>query len=280
MNLKQWLTAITVVCGLAGGPIFAQGVPPGGGAASAAAGAGSAPTSGAATAGANNTGTLGGNAAVPNGGMNAATNGAAVSKAPNGAVQTGGNAQANAQTSTGRPAGTFSGGMFPAATQGGMFPNVAQGTGYPGTAQANAQTYTGTPQGNAQNVVQGVAPGSAQANAMTYSGRLPAYMQGQANNANPQGFVTANGVATIGAPGVSFSDNRPDQWRYRFDNGRWWYWTPNNTWMWYNGQQWTSFPQPGNTGPAVPSSATGLSAFPLNSAGTSTAPALTGTGAR
>ena len=28
-------------------------------------------------------------------------------------------------------------------------------------------------------------------------------------------------------------DNRPDQWRYRWDNGRWWYWTPQNRWMWY-----------------------------------------------
>ncbi|MGA2033274.1 MAG: hypothetical protein ABSG68_13530 [Thermoguttaceae bacterium] len=30
----------------------------------------------------------------------------------------------------------------------------------------------------------------------------------------------------------------PDSWRYRSDNGRWWYWTPQNRWMWYgdNGQ--------------------------------------------
>jgi hypothetical protein len=38
-------------------------------------------------------------------------------------------------------------------------------------------------------------------------------------------------------PRVSFNvtgDNRPDQWRYRWDNGRWWYWTPANRWMWYS----------------------------------------------
>ena len=29
-------------------------------------------------------------------------------------------------------------------------------------------------------------------------------------------------------------DNRPDQWRYRWENGRWWYWTPQNRWMWYS----------------------------------------------
>jgi hypothetical protein len=33
-----------------------------------------------------------------------------------------------------------------------------------------------------------------------------------------------------------------DSWRYRSDNGRWWYWTPQNNWIWYgdNGQ-WTDY---------------------------------------
>ncbi|MGA2068526.1 MAG: hypothetical protein ABSG86_26375 [Thermoguttaceae bacterium] len=33
-----------------------------------------------------------------------------------------------------------------------------------------------------------------------------------------------------------------DSWRYRSDNGRWWYWTPQNRWMWYgdNGQ-WVDY---------------------------------------
>jgi hypothetical protein len=40
----------------------------------------------------------------------------------------------------------------------------------------------------------------------------------------------------VGASGAS------DSWRYRSDNGRWWYWTPQNRWMWYgdNGQ-WTDY---------------------------------------
>ena len=24
-----------------------------------------------------------------------------------------------------------------------------------------------------------------------------------------------------------------DSWRYRWDNGRWWFWGPDNRWMWY-----------------------------------------------
>ncbi len=34
----------------------------------------------------------------------------------------------------------------------------------------------------------------------------------------------------------------PDSWRYRSDNGQWWYWTPQNTWMWYGDDgQWTDY---------------------------------------
>ena len=30
-----------------------------------------------------------------------------------------------------------------------------------------------------------------------------------------------------------------DSWRYRFDNGRWWFWGPDNRWMWYtDDDQW------------------------------------------
>ena len=36
-------------------------------------------------------------------------------------------------------------------------------------------------------------------------------------------------------------DNRPEQWRYRFENGRWWYWTPQNHWMWYGDNGWVNY---------------------------------------
>ena len=38
-----------------------------------------------------------------------------------------------------------------------------------------------------------------------------------------------------------FSDNRPDPWRYRLENGRWWYWTPQNQWMWYGDNGWVAY---------------------------------------
>ena len=39
------------------------------------------------------------------------------------------------------------------------------------------------------------------------------------------------------------SDNRPDQWRYRFHNNRWWYWTPENRWMTYSDQFGWTYPE-------------------------------------
>ncbi len=39
--------------------------------------------------------------------------------------------------------------------------------------------------------------------------------------------------------------NRPDQWRYRWNNGRWWYWTPQNRWMWYSDSGgWVEYDSP------------------------------------
>jgi hypothetical protein len=38
--------------------------------------------------------------------------------------------------------------------------------------------------------------------------------------------------------------NRPDQSRYRFENGRWWYWTPQQTWLFYENGQWMNYGPP------------------------------------
>ncbi len=33
-----------------------------------------------------------------------------------------------------------------------------------------------------------------------------------------------------------------DSWRYRWDNGRWWFWGPDNRWMWYGDDgQWLNY---------------------------------------
>jgi hypothetical protein len=37
----------------------------------------------------------------------------------------------------------------------------------------------------------------------------------------------------------------PDQWRYRWFEGRWWYWTPDHRWMRYNDNgQWVMYEPP------------------------------------
>ena len=46
---------------------------------------------------------------------------------------------------------------------------------------------------------------------------------------------TPHGVDVhVGANAVG--DNRPDQWRYKWENNRWWYWAPDNRWMTYSPQ--------------------------------------------
>jgi hypothetical protein len=32
-----------------------------------------------------------------------------------------------------------------------------------------------------------------------------------------------------------------DSWRYRYDNGAWWYWLPNNRWMYYDNGAWQDY---------------------------------------
>ena len=32
-----------------------------------------------------------------------------------------------------------------------------------------------------------------------------------------------------------------DQWRYRWHNGMWWYWTQENRWIYSNGNQWFNY---------------------------------------
>jgi hypothetical protein len=45
---------------------------------------------------------------------------------------------------------------------------------------------------------------------------------------------------------VTFAPDQPAptepqaDWRYRFDNGRWWYWLPSNQWALWNGSNWTT----------------------------------------
>jgi len=58
--------------------------------------------------------------------------------------------------------------------------------------------------------------------------------------AGPSAGIPAN------AAGAALVNPSGDQWRYRWHNGHWWYWTPENRWVYRNGNQWTSYP------PALP----------------------------
>ena len=60
--------------------------------------------------------------------------------------------------------------------------------------------------------------------------------------------VTVPGAAqiTVGQPTVASNqvvDNRPDRWRYKFENNRWWYYTPENRWMSYSDQYGWTYPE-------------------------------------
>ncbi len=41
--------------------------------------------------------------------------------------------------------------------------------------------------------------------------------------------------------GANVGADRGENWRYRFDNGRWWYWTPQNRWSYYDNGNWTEY---------------------------------------
>ena len=37
---------------------------------------------------------------------------------------------------------------------------------------------------------------------------------------------------------AAVSAQEADGWRYRYSNGRWWYWKPNNSWAFWDGSRW------------------------------------------
>ena len=242
LSKKLFATAF-LVCGLTAGQAFAQTAPAVGAATNGAANAVNAagaipPASNAqgqmqsgAQAAANAQGqtqaatnppanaAANGAASSTKGAANAGTNGTATPLA-NGAGNTVNNASANKANNA--P------GMFPVAPAApGQFQNRAQaGAMFPSIPAANAN-------------VQGTAPGAVQGNMQANPAiAAPINPQAQVNLRNNLGIQVNAG---IGSP---FKDNRPDQWRYRSDNGHWWYWTPDNRWMWYNGTQWNYFNQP------------------------------------
>ena len=68
----------------------------------------------------------------------------------------------------------------------------------------------------------------------------------------PNGTVTAAPNAAAGAR--TAIPAAPENWRYRNQNGQWWYYTPSNSWMIWNGNAWGPYTPGGDVvAPAVPS---------------------------
>jgi hypothetical protein len=49
--------------------------------------------------------------------------------------------------------------------------------------------------------------------------------------------IVKTGTNAITPVGYAIAPN----WRYRFHNGEWWYWTPGNYWMYYRGSRWVPY---------------------------------------
>jgi hypothetical protein len=53
---------------------------------------------------------------------------------------------------------------------------------------------------------------------------------------------TAEATARTGVRGSATTSTAADQsWRYRFDQGFWWYWLPSNRWAYWSGNQWFEY---------------------------------------
>ena len=75
------------------------------------------------------------------------------------------------------------------------------------------------------------------------------------NNAIPNnnlgaGAAVAGGATVGGGAAIPAS---PERWRYSNQNGQWWYYTPSNSWVIWNGNSWDPYTEGGNmVAPAAP----------------------------
>jgi hypothetical protein len=68
----------------------------------------------------------------------------------------------------------------------------------------------------------------------------------------------AAGPIAPSAPAGPMAGPAADKGRYRWYDGRWWYWTPQNRWMWYSDDgHWVAFDASPTTPPAAPQSDAG-----------------------
>src|SRR5262249_55426736 len=60
--------------------------------------------------------------------------------------------------------------------------------------------------------------------------------EGHGLHVPPKDIPHEGGVSIFGG-----KEHRPDEWRYRHENGGWWYWSPANHWLFYDGGSWVEY---------------------------------------
>jgi hypothetical protein len=79
-----------------------------------------------------------------------------------------------------------------------------------------------------------VNPSSPAAHSRLGAGELNTSALGTAENTHPVSRPTAiNGLRQLGYAA--------DDWRIVNQSGRWWFWTPNNSWMYFNNGKWVDY---------------------------------------
>jgi hypothetical protein len=57
-------------------------------------------------------------------------------------------------------------------------------------------------------------------------------------------FATFVSLAAFGASPPAAKGPTPEHWRYAYFNGDWWYWLPENRWVYWRNGQWNEFLSP------------------------------------
>ncbi len=58
----------------------------------------------------------------------------------------------------------------------------------------------------------------------------------QVQRVPPKEIPHEGGVSIFGG-----KEHRPDEWRYRYEHGGWWYWSPENHWLFYENGSWAQY---------------------------------------
>jgi hypothetical protein len=57
----------------------------------------------------------------------------------------------------------------------------------------------------------------------------------------PAGVQADRAVASSASAPAGNSPAQSNKWRYKYHHGRWWYWLPSNSWVFYQNQHWIPY---------------------------------------